>query len=173
MMRDDPSYVWYEYKRKFKENFKQAAPIGILCTAFVYAQILIWGSLWITLDSGEPFSGHMWYFIAFLAILLFLIITPYIFLHFAYIELKTLQILKNSILMAFAYIPRSFMGALTGGILWFAFALYMPYSLMFLPVVILLAVTLSMLLNLMWVWPPFDKHFSVEETLINRLDEET
>jgi len=172
MMRDDPSYVWYEFKRKFLENYKQAAPIGMLCTAFVYAQIWIWASLSAALLMEEAAIELIWYFIAFLSIILFFAITPYIFMHIAYISLKTRHIVKNSILMTFGYFPRSLMGALTGCAIWVIFALFLPVSTMFLPLVALIAVSLSVLLSLMWVWPPFNKHFAVEETLIKRQEEE-
>jgi len=172
MMRDDPSYVWYEFKRKFIENYKQAAPVGMMCTAFIYAQIWIWGALWGALLTEEPSVELIWYFIAFLSIVLFFAITPYIFMHIAYISLKTGLIVKNSILMAFGYLPRSLMGALTGCVIWVIFALFIPVSFLFIPVVALIAVSLSMLLSLMWLWPVFDKHFAVEETLIQRLEEE-
>jgi len=172
MMRDDPSYVWYEFKRKFLENYKQAAPVGILCTAFIYAQIWIWASFFSVLLSEEPAVELIWYFIAFLSIILFFAITPYIFMHIAYISLKTRHIVKNSILMAFGYFPRSLMGALTCCAIWIILALLLLVSIMFLPFVVLIAVPLSLLVILMWVWPVFDKHFAVEETLIKRLEEE-
>ena len=169
LMRDDPSYVWYEFKRKFFENFKQSAAIGILCTAFVYTQIL----LWIMMIVSEEVPGLSWVILALLSLLLFSMITPYIFLHYAYIDLKTFGILKNSVLMAFAYLPRSFMGAIIGGIIWITVALYFPDSLLLgFPIILIFAVTVSMLLNLMWTWKPFDKSFNIEETLIQRKDEE-
>ena len=43
-LRDDPGYVWDDFKRKFLEAFKQAMMPGILCSAFVYMQILVWSS---------------------------------------------------------------------------------------------------------------------------------
>ncbi|MCL2221384.1 MAG: DUF624 domain-containing protein [Oscillospiraceae bacterium] len=172
LMRDDPSFVWYEYRRKFKENFRQAAPAGIICTVFVYAHIWIWvGSLEAML-AGEPIGDIMGIIFALFSLLIFSLITPYIFLHFAYIDLKSLQTVKNSVLMAFGYFPRSFMGALLGGLIWMAFALFMPLSFVAFPLIPLIAFSLSMLLNMMWVWPPFDKHFSIEETLVKRIDEE-
>jgi len=172
LMRDDPSFVWYEYRRKFKENFRQAAPTGMICTAFVYAHIMIWSSLWVSLLSEQPISDITWYIVALVSLLMFFLITPYVFLHFAYIDLKSFQAVKNSVLMAFGYFPRSFMGALLGGIFWIAFALFMPLSLVVFPLIPLIAFTLSMLLNMMWVWPKFDNHFSIEETLIKRVDDE-
>jgi len=171
MMRDDPSYVWHEFKRKFLENYRQAAPIGMLCTAFIYAQLWIWILLFGALAVGELVGGIFWYFATLLASLLFMMVTPYVFLHLAYIDLKTFSILKNSVLMSFAYFPRSLMGAITGSIIWLAFILFMPVSMIAFPLIILIAVSLSMLLSLMWIWPPFNKHFKIEETLIQRTEE--
>jgi len=161
MMRDDPSYVWFEFKRKFLENYLQAALTGILCSAFIYAQILLWGNLIL----GEPAGDLLWLLIALLSILIFSMITPYIFLHFAYVDLSAFRIIKNSVLMSFGYLPRSFMGALQGGIIWIAFILFIPLSFVFLPAIAFFAVSVSVLLCMMWVWSPFDNYFKVEETL--------
>jgi len=169
MMRDDPSYVWYEFKRKFLENFRQAAPVGMLCTAFIYAQIMLWVSM-IVSDAG---GDIVWFFVGLFSLLIFSMITPYIYLHFSYISLKTLGILKNSVLMSFRYLPRSFMGALLGGIIWIAFSLYFPISLIAIPFIVIFGITTSMLLCMMWVWKPFDTIFKVEETLIERQKEES
>jgi len=171
MMRDDPSYVWYEFKRKFKENYRQAAPAGMLYTAFIYAQVLLWGSM---IMSGEPGGDIIWFFIALLSLLIFGMITPYIFLHFAYIDLKTFSIIKNSVLMSFGYFPRSFMGAILGGLLWTVLALFVPLPIvmLFVPVIALFGIPVSLLLCLSWIWPPFDKHFKIEETLVKRLEDE-
>jgi len=168
LMRDDPSYVWYDFKRKFIENYKQAAPVGILCTAFVYTQILLWGNLLL----GEQIGDITWLLLALMSLLIFGMITPYMFLHLAYIELKTFRIIKNSILMSFGYLPRSFMGAITGGLIWIAFALYFPISMMLMPLVVLILISVSNMLTLMWIWPPFNNYFKIEETLIQRQKEE-
>jgi len=187
MMRDDPSYVWYEFKRKFKENYRQAAPVGMICTAFVYAQILLWESMTqasmilseldhdVALQggvvSGDPGIDIFMVIIGLASLLIFGMITPYIFMHFAYIDLKSLGIAKNSVLMSFGNLPRSFMGAILGGIIWIAFALYFPLSLIALPFIFIFGVTTAMLLCLMWVWKPFDTTFKIEETLIQRAKE--
>jgi len=168
MMRDDPSYVWYEFKRKFKENYLQAAPVGMLCSAFILAQILLWVSIIMNESGGEL----VWLLVALVSLVIFGMITPYIFLNFAYIELTTLKIIKNSILMSFGYLPRSFAGVLMGSIMWIVFALFFPVSMTFFPLIALFGLSISMLLTLMWVWPPFDNHFKIEETLIKRVEEE-
>jgi len=172
MMRDDPSYVWFEFKRKFLENYKQAAPIGILCTGFTYAQIMLWGNLISALQQGEAVGEFLWHFLVFLSFIIFMMILPFIFMHFAYVTLGTFQILKNSVMMAFGYLPRSIMGSLLGGAIWVAFALFFPLSMMAAPLIILFGISISILLSLMWVWPVFNKCFKVEETLLEREQEE-
>ena len=170
MMRDEPSYVWYEFKRKFKENYKQAAPVGMVSTAFVYTQIMLWTLL------TSPYSGvdggFLWFFAGILSLVIFGMITPYIFMHLAYIDLKTSAMFKNSILMSFGYFPRSFMAAFLGGLPWIIFGLFFPASLIAIPFVGFIVVSISILLTLMWAWKPFDSHFKIEETLVARLDEE-
>jgi len=167
MMRDDPSYVWYEFKRKFKENYRQAAPAGILCASFVYAQILLWGSMMMEETPGDLF----WVIIGLISLLLFGMLTPYIFLHFAYIDLRTPGILKNSVFLGFGKLPRSIMGSLMGGLMWIVFALYFPMSMIAIPFILIFGITTSMLLCLMWVWKPFDQTFKIEETLIEKAKE--
>jgi len=167
MMRDDPSYVWFEFKRKFIENFKQAAPIGMLCTAFIYAQILLWATIFIS--DVEP--DLVIFVISAVSLLLFGMIVPYIFLHYSYIDLKTMRIIRNSFLMSFAYMPRSFMGAILGGVIWILVALYFPLSLLALPILVVIGFSLSLLLCLTWVWKPFNTYFKIEETLVEREQE--
>jgi len=161
MLRDEPSNVWYEFKRKFKENFKQAAPVGMICTLILYAQVLLWGFLL----QGE--SGHevLWVLVTLLTMLLFFMITPYLFMQFAYINLNTFQIIKNSFIVAFSHFLRSLMGALFGSAMWVILALYFPPSMSLLPAVFFIGISISMLFCLMWVWPSFDKIFQIEETL--------
>jgi len=164
MLRDEPSNVWYEFKRKFAENFKQAALTGILCTVIIYAQILLWGFLM----QGGSEHELLWVFVTIFTMLLFFMITPYLFLQFAYISLGTFQILKNSVIGSFAHPIRGFMGAIFSGLMWVLFALYLPASLTLFPFIFLIGISLSMLLCLMWLWPPFNKFFKVEETLNER-----
>ena len=168
IMRDDPSYVWFDFKRKFVENYKQTMPIGMLCMGFIFTQVLLWVNFISLLMLGEPVGDMILFLLMFLSLFVFTMILPYIFLHFAYVQLGTLQILKNSVMLTFGYLPRSVMGAIMGGLLWTMFALFFPDSLLLAPVIILFGVSLSILLALMWVWPVFDKCFKVEETLIER-----
>jgi len=164
ILRDEPGYVWHDFWRKFKENAKQAALPGILCTAFIYAQAYLWGPF---LYGGSVMDAG-WMIVGVVMLVVFGMVAPFVFLQIAYIELKTKKIIINSLLLAFAHAPRSFMGAIMGGAIWVAFFLLMPGSLVAVPVILLLGFSVSWLLDLMWIWPLVDRQFNINETLRER-----
>ena len=166
MLRDDPGFIWADFKRKFRENLKQAAVPGILCTAIIEAQVMMWAPFFL----GETDLGLVWIVIMFTVLLIFAMISPYIFVLFAYVDLKMFQTIRNGILLSLANAPRSAAGAFSGCVLWILFVLFLPYSFVFLPLIALFGFSLSWLLCLMWVWPPIDKQFAIEDTLKARRD---
>ena len=164
MLRDEPGYVWYDFKRKFAENYKQAAAPGMLSAVFVYIQIILWASMIAGDNDTEFFIMVM----GLIFLLLFGMVMPYVFLQIAYIDLKLSQILKNSVLISFMNAPRSFIGAVSGGFIWAAFVIFLPQSLLAIPLILLIGFSFSWLLNLIWVWPSVDKQFKIGETLRDR-----
>ena len=165
MLRDEPGHIWGDFKRKFKENVRQAAAPGILCAALVYAQVYLWGPY---IFGGVGVSG-VWLIPGLVFLLIFGMIAPYFFLQVAYLNLKTKQILINSVILSFSNAPRSFMGAVTGSILWAAVVMLLPESLAVAPLLLLFGFSVSWLLCLMWIWPPVNKQFNIEEILRDRL----
>jgi len=163
LLRDEPLNVWHDFKRKFLENVKNAAPAGILCAAFLYAQVFLWGPLIV----GAPVAAPLWLIPGFAFLVIFGMVAPYVFLQFAYIELGALKIIKNSVLLAFANAPKSFMGSITGGAIWIVFFIFLPNSAYLTPLFILIGISVSLLLCLMWVWPVVDKQFSIVDSLSN------
>ena len=163
MLRDDPGYLWHDFKRKLQENIRQAAAPGILCAAFIYAEIFL---LRVIIPAAG--AGIGWIVAGLAPLVIFGMVAPYIFLQIAYIELKTSQILRNSLLIAFANAGRSLAGALMGGAACWVYILLLPDSLPFTPLLPVIAGALSWLLNLIWVWPPVDKQFAIDATLRGR-----
>ena len=159
MIRRDPGYLWYDFKRKFLENYKQGAVPGILCVAFIYLQLYLWQ---ILIPQG---ANILWLAAGFVPLLIFGMVAPYIFLQMAYIELRTSQILKNSLLISFGNAWRSITGAVLCGVIWFVFVALMPDSLPFSPVLFVLGFSVSWLLNLLLIWPPVNRQFAIDETL--------
>ena len=166
MLRDDPGYLWHDFKRKYTENMKQAMAPGILSTLFLYAQIYLWRDL----THGGADADLALIVMGALSILIFGMVAPYIFVQIAYIELATSKIIKNSVLISFANSAYSFLGALMGLAVWIVFALFLPESLLAAPILLVLGFSMSWLLNLLWIWPAVDKQFSIEKTLRSRRD---
>jgi len=167
MLRDDPGFLWDDFKRKFLENHRLAGAAGILTAAFVYTQIFLF---WLPILADWEVADTAWIIAALLLFILFFMFAPYVFLQFAYINLGTFTIIKNSTLLALSNLGRSLMGLICGLIPWVVMTLFFPITLVFLPIVPFFFFVLSWLLSLMWVWPVFDKHFSVEETLTKERD---
>jgi hypothetical protein len=173
MLRDDPGFLWEDFKRKFRETLRQAGLTGVLCATFLYTQFfmfwlpLILGTL---IDPNEPIVSPTWTLIGIILMILFNMFAPYMFLQFAYIKLNTFTIIKNSVLLALSNFGRSFMGAITGMLPWVVFILFIEVAYALIPLIPLIFFVFSWLLSLMWIWPVFDKHFSIEETIRKEQD---
>ena len=153
MLREEPGYVWHDFKRKFLENVKQAAAPGIFCVVFVCVQIFM------------PVTAAGVIFL-----LLFLLAVPYVFLQIAYIDLPISKIIKNGVMLSLMNAPKSLIGVLLGGLIWIAFVLYLPLSLIAIPFFLFIGFSFSWLLCLCWVWPPVNKQFKIEEAIQKSLD---
>lgn len=163
MLRDDPGFVWHDFKKAFKENFKASVLLGMLFSlvtgiqvlAFLYYQMLGGVSL-ITLIG------------LFLSVLLFAIVVPYYYLQAVYVDLKFFPLLKNSMLLALGNAPRSLAGGILAlvlvGLQWFVF----PFAVV---VTFIWGYALPTLVNLMWIWPVVDKTFKIDATLKERAAE--
>jgi len=165
MIRRDPGYLWFDFKRKFLENFKQAAAPGILCTLFIYVQVFLWLDL---MNKGADIALIVAGVVTFI---IFMMVAPYIFLQIAYIKLTTSQILGNSLLISFGNAGRSFASALGGSVVWAVFLLLLPGSMPFSPLLLVFGFSISWLLSLMCIWPPVDRQFSIEESLRRQREE--
>ena len=164
MLRDDPGFVGFDFKRKIKENFKLAMPAGILCALFFYGEIYIL-IIFTSVGAGlEP-----WMLAANTITLVFLgMILPYVFVQIPHLDLGRGALIKNSLIFAFRYAPRSLMSSVLGNVIWALYAFFFPFSILFSPFIAIVAFALSWLLALMWVWKPVDEQFKIEETLAKR-----
>ena len=167
MLRDEPRDLRYDFARKLRENIKAAALPGIMVAAFVYTQIFMWGFILF----GDGGTGVGWVAVGLVSLLIVWMTAPYVFLQIAYLDLSVPQVLRNSALITLANAPRSFMGMLAGASVWLAFILFLPGSLIFAPLIFLFALPLSWLSVFMWIWPPVDKQFAIDETLRKRRSE--
>ena len=161
MLRDDPGYVWPDFRKKFIIVFKKAAIPGVVYAAFYYSQIIL--LVFFNVNLIE-FNLVILPLLIVLNLLLGMIM-PYVFLHIAYSDVKLIIMIKNSFLLCFANIRRSFLGAFTGSLLYILIIVFLPNSLILVPFVLAYGIAFSWILCLLWIWPVFDKQFSVERTL--------
>ena len=167
MLRDEPGFVFYDFRRKLKENFKQAAIPGILSIAFIYTQIYIW----LNIAMGGIIAGYGTFLMLILSMIFIRMIIPYVFLQTAYLHLKTIAIIKNSILISLKNAGRSFSGMLLGNAIPVATFFLYPLSMWWMPILLFWGLSLPQLLNLMFIWPPVDEVFHISETLITVQEE--
>ncbi len=165
MLRDEPGFLWHDFKRKFRENFRHMAIPGMLLGAMAGSLGLI---LLYTLLGAAPASLPMTA-LFFLAALLVSLFYPYFFTQAAYIDLPPWRLLQNSFLLAFANLPRSLVGTLLGTGLLLAQLFFFPFAV---PLSLFVGFTLPGLLNLMWIWPRINQTFKIDETLKKRHDEQ-
>ncbi len=165
MLRDDPGFILHDFKRKFKENFKSALPVGMVYSLVLGAQVVV-GIFYLLpmLRTDVIFTA-----VFLLSVLMVALISPYYFVQAGYLELGTGQLLKNSMLLTFGSLPRSLGAMLLGGGLQLALVVLLPFSLVLYP---FFGYALPSLLCLMMIWQPIDKAFNIEKILRERQENE-
>ncbi len=103
MLQDEPAFLWHDFKRKFKENFASAAIPGIICALLITAHSY---SLFLYLLGGLAGSPAWMPAVWLFSVLLFAMVCPYYFLQAVYLDLGPTALLKNSLILAFAHLPR-------------------------------------------------------------------
>lgn len=165
MLRDEPGFVWHDFKKAFKENFKSSVAPGMIYSLILGAQAFAY-FYYISLSATTV--GFLMAALYFFSVLLFALASPYFFLQSAYLDLKTGGLLRNSVALALGFLPRSLVGALLGTGLVLGQMLLFPFLTI---VTFFVGYTIPLLMNLMWIWPPVDKTFSIDETLRKRTEE--
>lgn len=165
MLRDEPGFLWHDYKRIFKENFRSTVFPGLVYALIIASQIFAF--IFYTQMQGA--LGFVMIAVYFFSVLLFAMAAPYFFTQCSYLDMKASGIFKNSLLLSLGYAPRSFMGALLGSGLIVAQLLFFPLSLL---LTVFIGYSIPFLLNIMWIWPQLDKTFAIEETLKKRRNQE-
>jgi len=167
MLRDDPGFVWYDFKRKFKENFRSTLFFGVICAFITYAQLLALLYLAFICESLEIGAAIS----ACLAVSFILIrtITPYVFLQAGYLTLKTGALIRNSCVFIVRKPLRSVAPAVIITALWVLYYFIMPVSL---AVLLCFGIALNWFISLMFIWNQVDEEFKIEQTLRDRETEE-
>lgn len=163
MLRDEPGFVWHDYKKAFRENFRKTVVPGMLYFAVIAAQLYAALLYYTQLSSiGIPLLAIFGF-----SIILFWMAARYFFLQAGYLELGILTMLKNSLLLALGNAPRSLIAALITLVFGVGQILLAPSAV---PVTVFFGYALPSLWSLMVIWPPVNKVFKIEETLKERAE---
>lgn len=161
MLMDSPGFLWHDFWKAFKENFRSTAITGIIYASILAIQAYMVFAIF--LSSGPV--NYMFMVSVLVSIILFSMLTPYYFLQAAYLDQSQGVRLKNTVFLSFGHIKRSFIIAVVDIVFWGS--CFFLQELVAIPVV-LIGYSLSALIRLMCIWPPVDNIFSIEETLKNR-----
>ncbi len=167
MMRDEPGYIFYDFRQVFKKNFKVAAIPGMIYSLILGAQIF--GMVYFYLFATTEEINFIFVSIFMLSLIIFWMASPYFFLQLGYLKIPTLSLVRNSLLLALGYLPRSFLGTLFGAGLLLVQLILFPYSSFF---TIIGGYVLPAFLNMAWIWPVVNDLFKIEKTMKKRLDEQ-
>ncbi len=155
-VRDIPVYMMHEYKKAWKNNWKQSVPFGVAMMGLYAAEIF---TGYFILTSGES-NTSIFLGIIFLALFLITGISHITLIQIIFIDLPLTKMIKNSFLLTFGYAKRTLPAIVIVLIVFAAMALFYPLW----PFYILLGIFpfLTVIAN-MWVWPVIDKCFNITQ----------
>lgn len=164
MLWDEPGFIWHDFKKAFKENFRLTVGPGIAYGVLTGSQVLAF-LLYnhMEVDMGIPMMALFFFSVLFVAMA-----APYFFVQAPYLNSSVSELLRNSFMLAIGFAPKSLLAAVLGTGLLVAQVLAFPLTL---PIILFFGFTMPCLFSLMWVWPVVDKQFEIEKTLRKRAEE--
>lgn len=156
-LRDEPGYWWHTYCLVWKRNAKASALPGILFGLLFAAQIM-----GLSLELAAP----SWNTNLIVMFLLSLVVSSGTFIYalaqIVLLELPTLTILKNALLLFIVSMPQSLAAALIQLGYWLVLLWFWPYTLI---VVLLLGIWFPVLCGLLLIYPSLNEHLKIEVSL--------
>jgi len=156
-LRDEPGYWWHVYKRAYKRSFRASLLPGAVTGLLIGLQLFCFAAAL----SAPALSAGM---LAALLLSVFVLaaVCGSFWPQLALLELPNLTLLRNSVLLLFAFFPRAAFAALLQLLYWGAVVLFVPVSL--LPF-LLTGFWLPVLAAGQAIYPALDKSFAIEATL--------
>lgn len=154
-LRDEPGYWWHIYKKSFRRNWRQSLIPGAILGFLLASQLFV---AYFLIAGGQPdvISAAL----ICMNVLLTAMIFPYLFSQLVLIDLPLGTLVKNSLLLALSFAPRSIAAALIQIIYWIVIISFLPYTALW---VVLFGFALVELIVLMIIYPALDKCFGLEE----------
>lgn len=163
-LRDEPGYWWHRYRKAVRRNAKASLVPAAVTTLLVGLEIFSAGLLL----GSEALSPFMLLCILLSSVVLLAVSNLY-WCQLVLMEMPGLAMLRNSVLLFFAKLPRALGAALWLLAYWFAAWLFVPLSLV---VYLLTSAWLPALLAALTVYAPLNETFKIEETLAQRRKDE-
>ncbi len=155
-VRDIPCYMMHEYKKAWKNNYKQSIPAGMLVS--VLYGIQIYSAYAIITQGGNDIIILL--SIVLLSLIIITMLSHALFLQIIFIDLPLAKMIKNSLLIAFGFLTRTLPATIIILVVCGAMGLFY----IFWPFYILLGIipVLALIAD-MWVWPVMDKVFNITQ----------
>lgn len=132
---EKPIFLWDEFKTAYKNNFRQALPVGIFdiafCSMFIYG-IVFYSEAIINTSSAE---NYVLMVISAAIAVYFLIAHFYIYLEIVSLTLPLGKIVKNALLLTIMGIKVNIINFIVWLLFITAIVLFFPYSIFVLPVI--------------------------------------
>jgi len=120
MIREEPVFLWSDFKYAIKRNWKQALPVGIV--DIVLSLLLVYDIIWFNANSGGSISIMLILLWALLIIYFFMRL--YIYPMLVTFDLKFTKLFKNALIFAIAGFKRNIV-ALIGIIIFVMLTLFL------------------------------------------------
>lgn len=154
-LRDEPGYWWHTYKRAFKNNWKQSLLPGGLLGFLIASQLFTC----LLILEGVLELGFVSIMLLAMNLLLTGMCFPYLFAQLVLFDLSTVQLFKNSILLALSSAPRALIVAVVQTAFWGVCILFINFS----PLVVLVfGFWLMTIFSMMMYYPTLEKVFDME-----------
>lgn len=158
VVRDEPFYMWHEFKRYWKDNWKQSMSAGVLFgTALALECVAAWYYLRVQ-------SNLRVVFLAVVMFSFFALVVSWTFtcLQMLFLDMKLGVMVKNSLLILCGYIKRTLPAGLLMILIFGGVFLYTPVP--FLPIVLLLGLpAITALVGDLWAWPVMEELFQITQ----------
>lgn len=154
-LRDEPGYWWHIYRKAFRRNWRQSLIPGA-ALGFLLACQLFMGYFLLTGAQADLISAVL----VCMNVLLTAMIFPFLFSQLVLMDLPLPTLIKNSLLLALSYAPRSIAAALVQIIYWIVIIAFLPYTTLWVP---LFGFALVELIVMMIIYPVLDQCFGLEE----------
>lgn len=154
-LRDEPGFFWHRYRRAWKQNIFPGMKSGAFLGVLLSVQLFL-----LTHLNSLPFS---WAFPALaISILVLLGFLPYLLAQIVLLDLSVVNIVRNSLFLFVACLPRTLLSAVLQAAYWLLIFLFLPFSSI---VFAIAGLWLPCLLGLLSIYPILNDRFQIEERI--------